>query len=611
MNISFNIITLIKQRLFSFSLMGMAIAPLVATSTTMATPLTIPPLGASAVAMTVPDAIIVGSTYHNKFEFFNLNTLTWSELTTSLHTMENTIAAVNTKFMIAGGMISPDLPLEDRVNIYNTDGGKWSLANLAVARRDAISTTVGDKILFAGGLTTWDKYSATAIVDVYDDTSGQWSVESLSQARQVIAAASANGVALFAGGIIPDPSDPSETTPAYVRTVDIYDSHSKSWSTSSLPSSRLEFSAIGAGTKIFFAGGLNDNIQRDASRRVDIYDTETHSWSTANLSEARSRIASTTLGTKVFFAGGSTDYNYSDVVDIYDLATNQWSTAKLSSARSSMTAAARGGYAIFAAGLDNNDYATTVDYYRASDNSWSTSPTISSDNPGDEDPTDQDGQLDSDNDGVPNSEDACPTDPNKSSAGFCGCGVSDIDTNSDGMADCFQYGISLNKAALFTKDPLVSISVVYPPNTTRILVSNDGGFSNYTSFPPAATLSWELEESGTERTPKTVYVRFIGNGLPLNSYTDDIILDQSLPVVQTLLASKVSSAQSLSPLGKYKLTVKAKDNNSGVKQMQLSTNKRWVEYKSKFFVSTSERKLKIRVKDGAGNISNMRSVKLK
>ncbi|QTA93925.1 carboxypeptidase-like regulatory domain-containing protein [Desulfonema magnum] len=44
--------------------------------------------------------------------------------------------------------------------------------------------------------------------------------------------------------------------------------------------------------------------------------------------------------------------------------------------------------------------------------------------------------YDSDTDGTPDSEDACPGDPNKTAPGDCGCGVADTDTDKDGSADC-------------------------------------------------------------------------------------------------------------------------------------------------------------------------------
>ena len=44
--------------------------------------------------------------------------------------------------------------------------------------------------------------------------------------------------------------------------------------------------------------------------------------------------------------------------------------------------------------------------------------------------------ADTDSDGTPDCSDGCPTDPNKTTAGDCGCGVADTDTDSDGTADC-------------------------------------------------------------------------------------------------------------------------------------------------------------------------------
>jgi hypothetical protein len=43
---------------------------------------------------------------------------------------------------------------------------------------------------------------------------------------------------------------------------------------------------------------------------------------------------------------------------------------------------------------------------------------------------------DIDGDGIPNDEDGCPNDQNKTDPGICGCGVSDTDTDTDGTPDC-------------------------------------------------------------------------------------------------------------------------------------------------------------------------------
>lgn len=46
--------------------------------------------------------------------------------------------------------------------------------------------------------------------------------------------------------------------------------------------------------------------------------------------------------------------------------------------------------------------------------------------------------TDGDNDGVADCIDGCPTDPDKVVAGLCGCNVSDDDTDGDGTVDCFD-----------------------------------------------------------------------------------------------------------------------------------------------------------------------------
>jgi len=44
--------------------------------------------------------------------------------------------------------------------------------------------------------------------------------------------------------------------------------------------------------------------------------------------------------------------------------------------------------------------------------------------------------IDTDGDGVLDCNDGCPTDPNKTVPGACGCGVADMDSDSDGTPDC-------------------------------------------------------------------------------------------------------------------------------------------------------------------------------
>jgi hypothetical protein len=47
-------------------------------------------------------------------------------------------------------------------------------------------------------------------------------------------------------------------------------------------------------------------------------------------------------------------------------------------------------------------------------------------------------ETDSDGDGVPDSADHCPNDPNKVEPGACGCGNPDTDSDGDGVPDCID-----------------------------------------------------------------------------------------------------------------------------------------------------------------------------
>ena len=51
---------------------------------------------------------------------------------------------------------------------------------------------------------------------------------------------------------------------------------------------------------------------------------------------------------------------------------------------------------------------------------------------------------DSDDDGTPDYQDGCPNDPGKTEPGVCGCGEPDIDSEPDGMIDCWEIDNDLD-----------------------------------------------------------------------------------------------------------------------------------------------------------------------
>jgi hypothetical protein len=175
-------------------------------------------------------------------------------------------------------------------------------------------------------------------------------------------------------------------------------------------------------------------------------------------------------------------------------------------------------------------------------------------------------------------------------------------------------GISINGGAQFTNSPNVTIAVVWPLNSESVLVSNDGGFTPATAFPVTSSVPWVLNSSGPERLPKTVYSRFTGGTAGNETYQDDIILDQTPPVIAAATATPASAAGArvAAKAKGTRIKLRATDNVSGVATYQL-TRKKTVpgnelkyassfKYKGKFPVN-------VRVRDAAGNFSKWKTLK--
>ena len=177
--------------------------------------------------------------------------------------------------------------------------------------------------------------------------------------------------------------------------------------------------------------------------------------------------------------------------------------------------------------------------------------------------------------------------------------------------------VTINQGAAFTNDPAVELSIRPPAAATHAFLSNDGGFL----APEAAAVNqtgrypWRLAETGQERLPKTVYVRFGGpGGTSAVTFTDDIILDQTAPTISEATLGGAGSAQArASALRRFNLRLRARDNASGVKQLQLAVSKRRPAkprtYKSKLVVRAAKAPRFVRVRDGAGNYSRWRALR--
>jgi hypothetical protein len=176
-------------------------------------------------------------------------------------------------------------------------------------------------------------------------------------------------------------------------------------------------------------------------------------------------------------------------------------------------------------------------------------------------------------------------------------------------------GVTINNGAQYTRDANVELNVKFPSAITAILASNDGGFLLPQSFPPQPTIKWRLDSSGPERLPKIVYVRFQTGLSVSDNFTDDIILDETPPVVKqaTLAAAASTGAARAAKSRRYTVKVKATDANSGVQGLQVTASKtkpgKVVVYKQKLSLKSARKPKFVRARDRAGNSSGWKKLR--
>lgn len=177
-----------------------------------------------------------------------------------------------------------------------------------------------------------------------------------------------------------------------------------------------------------------------------------------------------------------------------------------------------------------------------------------------------------------------------------------------------SLGVSINSGDQYTNDPNVVISARWPDYTSQLKLANDGGFIPSDVKGIGDFTKWKLDSSGPERLPKTVYVRFLQDGNEgLTTYQDDIILDETAPVITSASTAPGGSSNRALARGakgrlvKVKVKVKAKDKTSGIKRVQVANSKsrhaKWMKFKPTVSFKSKGKAVFVRVQDGAGNPS--------
>jgi hypothetical protein len=134
-------------------------------------------------------------------------------------------------------------------------------------------------------------------------------------------------------------------------------------------------------------------------------------------------------------------------------------------------------------------------------------------------------------------------------------------------------GISINDGDQYTNDRAVTITARWPRFATSMVASNDGGFGGADPFPVTSSFAWQLASSGAERLPRIVYVRFQGGLAGNETYSDDIILDETAPLVLTATLVRAGPVGAAAAKHSYLAHVRGRDAVSGLASLQLTTNR--------------------------------------
>src|SRR4030095_229123 len=178
-----------------------------------------------------------------------------------------------------GGLFSKD---SIQITVYPASSNDCDISNRALINAQLIQigtipktrwgtavASAGNKIIFAGGFTVYGYTPSSNIsrVDIYDVITNSWSTAELSQPRSRIRTAVLGNKVFFAGG--------SASIEKYSARVDIYDVATNTWTKTELSSGAIFSTGAAAGDKVLFAGGFREY---GPSKKVDIYNVSTNTW---------------------------------------------------------------------------------------------------------------------------------------------------------------------------------------------------------------------------------------------------------------------------------------------------------------------------------------------
>jgi hypothetical protein len=240
----------------------------------------------------------------------------WSVEELSIPRLQAAVVSHGDKVLFAGGTNYQTGVTYDIVDIYDVQTGEWSTASLSEPR-STWWAKVGDLAIFAGG---YSAQQSSKRVDIYNFSTNTWSIDSLSVPRAFVGMTTIGNKVLIAGGMV--------SGNIASNVVDIYDAATGSWDTAYLSLARAfadNQQAVTAGGKAYFVGGgkihLNEGYWTAAYNVIDIYDDAFNTWSVDTMPiPKRVHHAVVAVNNKVIIAGGylmDPPYGCDNTVAIY------------------------------------------------------------------------------------------------------------------------------------------------------------------------------------------------------------------------------------------------------------------------------------------------------
>ncbi|HRY31355.1 MAG TPA: T9SS type A sorting domain-containing protein [Bacteroidales bacterium] len=246
-------------------------------------------------------------------DIYDTLTNQWSVHQLSAARLNITALSFGNKVLFAGGA-NTQLQAFDNIDIYNCATDTWSVEYLPVPRF-TYGGVVNNLGILPGGYDSTG--GVTKRVDIYNFTTGTWSVDSLSVARAWVGVTTIGDKMLIAGGATHDAIQSN--------VVDIYDASTGIWTDTTLSIARSfcdNQNVVNVCGKAYFIGGgkmnLNGPYWEAAYNQIDIYDLTTNTWSVDNIPTITATVhrAAASIGDQFIIAGGIWG-SYSSNAEIY------------------------------------------------------------------------------------------------------------------------------------------------------------------------------------------------------------------------------------------------------------------------------------------------------